>query len=48
MSVIENICGIQPEGFVKIDISSDPNFVFKNDLTIQQNNFLMVKGIQFL
>src|SRR6056300_1599060 len=32
MSVLINICGNQPEGFVKIDISSDPNFVFENDL----------------
>ena len=39
---------IQPEGFVKIDISSDPNFVFKNDLIMQQNNFLMEREIQFL
>ena len=33
MSVLINICGNQPEGFVKIDISSDPNFVFTNDPT---------------
>ena len=39
MAAIANICGIQPEGFVKIDISSDPNFVFKNDLTMQQTTF---------
>ena len=32
MDEIVNICGLQPEGFVKIDISSDPNYVFKNDL----------------
>ena len=31
MKAIANICGVQPEGFEKIDISSDPNFVFKND-----------------
>ena len=31
MEELTNICGIQPEGFVKIDISSDPNFVFNND-----------------
>ena len=29
---IRDRCGIEPEGFVKIDISSDPNFVFKNDI----------------
>jgi hypothetical protein len=32
MEEVLNICGIEPEGFVKIDISSDPNFVFKNDI----------------
>ena len=32
MAEISNICGNQPEGFVKIDISSDPNFIFENDL----------------
>ena len=31
MKAIANICGVQPEGFEKTDISSDPNFVFKND-----------------
>jgi len=31
MTSIENICGNQPDGFVKLDISSDPNFVFVND-----------------
>ena len=31
MAEISNICGNQPEGFVKIDISSDPNFIFEND-----------------
>ena len=28
---VEEICGQYPEGFVKEDIASDPNFVFKND-----------------
>ena len=31
MSEILSLCGTQPEGFVKVDISSDPNFVFNND-----------------
>ena len=35
MAEISNICGVQPEGFVKIDISSDPNFVF------EKSSFLM-------
>ena len=31
MSEIEEICGNYPEGFEKLDISSDPNYVFVND-----------------
>lgn len=31
MSVIEEICGNYPEGFEKLDISNDPNYVFVND-----------------
>ena len=31
MSEIEEICGKYPEGFEKLDISSDPNYVFVND-----------------
>ena len=30
-SEIEEICGNYPEGFEKLDISSDPNYVFVND-----------------
>ena len=29
--MIEQICGNYPEGFKKLDISSDPNYVFVND-----------------
>ena len=28
---VEEICGPYPEGYVKEDIASDPNFVFTND-----------------
>lgn len=31
MSKVEQLCGLFPEGFKKLDISSDPNFVFVND-----------------
>ena len=31
MKAIAKICGVQPEGFEKIDISSDPSYVFTND-----------------
>ena len=39
MTVLEEICGSYPEGFKKIDISSDPNYVFVNDPAIQLDNF---------
>ena len=31
MSTVEELCGVYPEDFEKLDISSDPNFVFTND-----------------
>ena len=31
MSKIIELCGEIPEGFEKVDISSNPDFVFKND-----------------
>ena len=31
MSTVENLCGVYPEDFEKLDISSNPNFVFTND-----------------
>lgn len=31
MSIVEQICGGYPEGFKKLDISSDPNYVFVSD-----------------
>ena len=31
MSVVESFCGAYPDGFVKTDIASDPNYVFVND-----------------
>ena len=31
MSIVEQICGNYPEGFEKLDISSDPNYVFVSD-----------------
>ena len=31
MSIVESFCGAYPDGFVKTDIASDPNYVFEND-----------------
>jgi len=31
MSVVESFCGQYPDGFVKADIASDPNYVFESD-----------------
>ncbi len=30
MSTVEELCGVYPEDFEKLDISSNPNFVFTN------------------
>jgi hypothetical protein len=42
MTSIENICGNQPDGFVKLDISSDPNFVFVNDPSYSTKQLLLI------
>ena len=44
MSVIENICGTQPEGFIKVDIASDPNFIFVNDVNYSTKQLFDVEG----
>ncbi len=31
MSLVEQICGNYPDGYKKLDISSDPNYVFVSD-----------------
>ena len=31
MSTVEELCGVYPEDFENLDISSNPNFVFTND-----------------
>ena len=31
--IVINICGQYPENFIKEDIASNPNYVFKNDLS---------------
>ena len=31
MSTVEELCGVYPKDFEKLDISSNPNFVFTND-----------------
>ena len=31
MSIVEELCGVYPEDFEKLDISSNPDFVFTND-----------------
>ena len=31
MSTVEELCGVYPEDFEKLDISSNPDFVFTND-----------------
>lgn len=31
MEIVEGLCGQYPENFNKLDIGSDPNFIFKSD-----------------
>tara|TARA_Y100000389_G_C17210866_1_gene388424 strand:- start:80 stop:394 length:315 start_codon:yes stop_codon:yes gene_type:complete len=31
MEIVESLCGQYPENFKKLDIASDPNFVFQNE-----------------
>jgi ABC-type antimicrobial peptide transport system permease subunit len=44
MKAIANICGVQPEGFEKTDISSDPNFVFKSDANYAATQLFDIEG----
>ena len=39
-----NICGEHPENFIKIDIGSNPNFVFQNDPTFEITNVYDLEG----
>ena len=45
---IINICGEYPDGFEAPNILSNPDFVFTNDVTIQQLNYLISMEIRFL
>ena len=31
MSLVTKLCGEYPEGFIKLDIANNPNYVFEND-----------------
>ena len=44
MSKITELCGETPEGFEKIDISSNPNFVFDNDPTYEARQLFDEEG----
>ena len=48
MSVVESFCGAYPDGFVKTDIASDPNYVFVNDSDYGSVQPLTQKGLQYL
>ena len=49
MSLVEQICGNYPEGFKKLDISSDPNSYLQMILEATQlDNCLILRGIKFL
>lgn len=44
MSKIIELCGEIPEGFEKVDISSNPDFVFKNDPTYSARELFDEEG----
>ena len=40
-----NFCGEYPENFIKIDISSNPDYVFENDADFESVQLFDVEGI---
>ena len=44
MSKVVELCGEIPQNFEKIDISSNPDFVFENDVFIQQGQLFDEEG----
>ena len=45
MSLVEQICGSYPKGFQKLDISSNPNYVFVNDPDYSTRQLFDSEGI---
>ena len=43
-TTVETICGKYPDNFQKLDISSDPNYVFKSDPNYQIRKVWDVEG----
>lgn len=43
-SIVEKICGKYPENFKKIDIDSNPNFIFQNDTLYETINVFDKEG----
>ena len=44
MEIVENLCGQYPENFNKLDIASDPNFVFQNDPNFNTKQLFDLEG----
>ena len=44
MSIVEELCGVYPEDFEKLDISSNPDFVFTNDLNYSAKQLFDTAG----
>ena len=44
MSLVQQLCGVYPEGFEKLDITSNPNFVFENDPNYSARQLFDVDG----
>ena len=44
MSLVTKLCGEYPEGFIKLDIANNPNYVFENDSSYSMKQlFVLVK-----
>lgn len=43
-TIVESICGNYPENFQKLDILSDPNFVFEPDAKYQTRKVWDIEG----
>ena len=44
MDIIESLCGAYPDSFEKLDIASNPNYVFLNDKNFNTRQLFDAEG----
>ena len=44
MSLVTKLCGEYPEGFIKLDIANNPNYVFENDPSYSMKQLFYSEG----